>query len=103
MDKKSSSANVKKVARWKEVRCFSEISNFIGLMCQGFGCGQAAEVVFVWSVQNLPCIREKPVPDVYKRDLPLAKSEPMSKTGCASGRTDLRKGKKKKNVVQYQL
>jgi len=50
----------------------------------------------------LPCLL-KPVPAGSKTDPPLAKAEPISDGGSASGITELRKGRKKSTAVRGQL
>lgn len=57
------------------------------------------EVKFLVAGAHRSCLKfppcpTKPMPDGSKMDLPVAKAKPISKTGSASGITDLRKGSK---------
>ena len=63
-------------------------------MWQGFGIGGSYRGGFCGKLlEASPCLIE-PVPAGYKTDLLLAKTEPISDSGSASGITDLRRGKK---------
>ena len=70
------------------------IAQCIGFAWQGFGSEGTTGVSSVRSCQKLPLCPTKPMPASSKTDLPLAKAEPISDGGSASGITYLRKGKK---------
>jgi len=54
---------------------------------QGFGSGEAAGLVSVRSCQKLPPYLIEPMPAGSKTDPLVAKAEPISKGGRASGIT----------------
>jgi len=61
----------------------------LGLRGEGLVLG-AAGVVSVSRAQQLPHGRSEPAPDGSKRHPPLARAEPVSDAGWASGRADFR-------------
>ena len=70
------------------------VSLCIGFAWQGFGSGRATGVASVRTCQKLPlCPMIEPMSATSKTDPLLAKAEPISDGGSASGITDLKKGK----------
>jgi len=64
-----------------------------GFAWQGFDSGGDAGVAAVRSCWELPPCLMEPVPAGSKMDQPLAKAEPSSDSGSASGIKCLRRGK----------
>ena len=67
----------------------------VGFVWQGFGSGGPTGVASVRSCQKLTLCPTEPMPAGSKTDLLLAKAEPISHGGSASGITYLRKKGKK--------
>ena len=63
------------------------MGSFIGFAWQGFGSREATGVASVRRCQKLPLCPIEPMPAGSKMDPPLAKAEPISNDGSASGIT----------------
>ena len=83
------------VVKMKDCSCSRKdhVTHCIGFAWQGFGSGAATGVASVRRCQKLPLHLIKPMPAGSKTDPLLAKAEPISDRGSASGITYLRKGK----------
>ena len=81
------------------------VSNHVVLGLRGkvLVAGGATGVASVRSCQKLPLCPIEPMPAGSKTDPQLAKAEPISDGGSASGITDLRRGKKLRNCSQGEV